>query len=172
MATDAEHTEKDTLPPDPVKKALQLEELRATEAVEPLLRERTQKVSKVIADFSRLEGVVGSGLHASKIANAHLECTRKIIEVRIDLRRETLHQTPEVGAPEHFDALWEHLETLVDTLIDGIPRAAERVSGGSAPSARPDELSDERLELKAHVRRGVEQLRLDGSTGCHVPPRL
>ena len=59
------------LPGDPVQRLLSIEEFRSEKFNEDRIRELSDEIGKIRADFFRAgSGVVGSGPHASRIAEA------------------------------------------------------------------------------------------------------
>ena len=86
-----------------VSKALELENITATKAVEEINEECRKAEKAAINEFSQ-RGILQSGSFAVKFSEIHCDKAKRIVDKKIALRRKTLEVVPEIATNERFPA--------------------------------------------------------------------
>src|SRR5258708_5146318 len=141
-------------PEDEIRKALKLEQLRRSKAVEEFNRECDAEVSKIISDQAA-RGILQSGITGSRIAKAHVARAEKIIDSAIKLRKAMIQEVTELAAEKYFRELLRDLERTAENVCRSIPEHIARHTGGAGSQIQPagNREDHEATRLKAHARR-------------------
>ena len=136
---------------DRIKKALALERIRLTKAIEELNREADAEVAQVVNDFAA-RGVLQSGKIGFKISQIHLARAKKIINKSLELRRSTIKEVSELAGESYFNQLSDDLERTAVTVCRSIPEHLARYGRQAVTAASTVRDHDEQT-LKLFARR-------------------
>ncbi len=145
-------------PVERIRKALDLERIKYTRAIETINEEAHVADEAATADLSR-RGLYHSGEHVSKIARIDEDCARKMIQKMIELRRETLRTTPEAATEALFNELLKDAYETIERVFDLIPEHIKRRGIQLLPSLIPIRFQDQIPRLKAAASRDIELMK-------------
>lgn len=153
-----------------IKQALEWEELSFAKAREEVFLAADDERENLRSNL-QVRGVFHSSMHIGGVIESHVRMMERLVQARIDLRRELARKMPELGSSAYLADLKQALDTFIDATWAALPGIiVGSYRGGESEDhfrqlVKTGQWADTLLRLKLVAEREIEMLKREVGLG-------